>query len=61
MRVAVRINDTPTGKLEVIVVLDSVGDAWVRVTTRREAEIAAELWGLTASDVDWSEVGDLLR
>ena len=44
-----------------VLVLDAGGDAWVTVTTRREAELAAEVWGLSPAQVDWSEVGDLLR
>ena len=61
MRPAARINDSPAGRLEVVLVLDAGGDAWVTVTTRREAELAAEVWGLSPAQVDWSEVGDLLR
>lgn len=58
---AARINDSPAGRLEVTIVLDAGGDAWATVATRREAEIAAEVWGLSPAQVDWSEVGDLLR
>jgi hypothetical protein len=40
--------------------LDEAGDAYVPVATRRDAELAAELYGLDPATIDYSEVGRLL-
>ena len=46
MHAVARTSYAICGPREVIVVLDDVSDAWMPVTTRGEAELAAELWGL---------------
>lgn len=59
MRPAARIDDAPSGRESVLLVLDE--DAYATVASLREVELVAELWGLELADVDFSEVGDLLR
>jgi hypothetical protein len=60
VRPAARIDDAPSGRRSVIVVLDKAGDAYAPVASLRELELVAELWGLKVADVDLSEVGNLL-
>jgi hypothetical protein len=57
---AARIDDAPSGRCSILLVLDEAGDAYVPVDSLRELELAAELWGLDVAEIDTSEVGDLL-
>ena len=58
---AARIDDAPSGARRVLIVFGEDGDAYVPVATRREAETAAELFGVDPASIDYSEVGRLLR
>jgi hypothetical protein len=57
---AARIDDAPSGRQCILLVLDEAGDAYAPIASLRELEQVAEFWGLDAADVDTSEVGDLL-
>jgi hypothetical protein len=57
---AARIDDAPSGRRSILLVLDEAGDAYAPVASLHEVELVAELWGLDMADVDISEVGDLL-
>lgn len=60
MHPAARIDDAPSGRRSIVLVLDEAGDAYAPVASLRELELVAELWGLKLADVDMSEIGDML-
>jgi len=61
MRAATRIDDAPTGKRSIIIVIGDDLDTHVPVASRTEAElVAAGLWGIAPDEIDHSEVGNHL-
>lgn len=60
VRAAALIDDAPTGRWRIILVFDGDLDTHVPVTTVRNAETAAALWGLDPREIDYTEVGALL-
>lgn len=62
MHPVARIDDAPSGRRSIIVVLNEGEDAYAYepFASRRDLELVAELWGLNVADVDTTEVDDVL-